>query len=395
MRKIRFLDKSVIRPLWQLSDNTCTAVDVDELSMAKTPPKLGYQELPPPAPKPPPRPKRDATDTLIALENAFFRYKAWLNAPPAPKPAPAPVPAPRRSHVKPFDLLDIPGAMDAIGWPVAAKIQRRWFAGTLNYANTDEGAVHGINQNGQPFPSSMIDTTTCTLDWILRFPRAKEAFELLQRPEWLFSGKAINALNSTFRKVAPTSQCLSTWKVCSGNIDEYHRRFHFQHITVDTNFISKSKMAIKGSIDPLWMDDLYGALGAFSFYVAVDSFSWLFYRNGRARLEIYGLSIYARDVFTFLDRSDQKGTQYLGHWNKTGFIVIPEATIAGELAKSDGYMYPVAVNNLVTERKVYYPVRNKDYRNWQIKHQQGGDFIIYSNRVNVPLSKTVVFEFDA
>ncbi|MGT2431136.1 DUF6402 family protein [Cupriavidus basilensis] len=50
---------------------------------------------------------------------------------------------------------------------------------------------------------------------------------------------------------------------------------------------------------------------------------------------------------------------------------------------------------MITERKVYYPVRNRDYRKWQIKHQQGGDFIIYSDRVNVPLSKTVVFEFDA
>ena len=31
------------------------------------------------------------------------------------------------------------------------------------------------------------------------------------------------------------------------------------------------------------------------------------------------------------------------------------------------------------EDMIYYPVRNRSFRDWQMKHQQGGDFIAYSD----------------
>jgi len=62
---------------------------------------------------------------------------------------------------------------------MAAKIQRKWFSGELNYVSTKEGEVKAINHEGKPFPETMIDTTTIKLDWILQFPRAKEKFDEL------------------------------------------------------------------------------------------------------------------------------------------------------------------------------------------------------------------------
>ncbi|MFX8180220.1 DUF6402 family protein, partial [Acinetobacter baumannii] len=67
---------------------------------------------------------------------------AWLNTPSPPKPdrpTPPAAPAIKKQKIKPFDLQDIPDAMDRIGWPMSAKLQRKWFAGELNYATTDEG----------------------------------------------------------------------------------------------------------------------------------------------------------------------------------------------------------------------------------------------------------------
>lgn len=389
-----FLEKGLIRPLWKTSEDTCTAIDGNEfsLSMEKSPPKLSYLELPPPKSQQDTKPFRGLSVEL----REWILTRPPPPPPPQPKPAPTIAPATRKPRVKPFDLQDIPDVMDRIGWPVSAKLQRRWFAGALNYANTDDGARDGINQDGKPFPPSMIDTTIIKLDWLFRFPRAKEAFEYLSRKDVLFTARSKDVLARKFKRLRPTSRCLSTWKLCDGNIHEYHKKFQFQLVSVDSDFYSKLKMFMRGVAVPngIWMDDLYGALGAFTFDAAIDSYSYMVYSNGRARLEIYGVSIYARDVFTFHDRSDEWGTQYLGHWNKTGFIIIPAGTIAGELTKSDIPWYTVTRNAYISEKNVYYPIRNKDYRNWQLKHGQGGDFIIYSDRRSIPLAGPMVIEFN-
>lgn len=38
---------------------------------------------------------------------------------------------------------------------------------------------------------------------------------------------------------------------------------------------------------------------------------------------------------------------------------------------------------------VLYPVTNKDYRDWRARHNQGGDFMIYTDRVNVKLDSPI------
>ncbi|MGN5354419.1 DUF6402 family protein [Ralstonia sp. L16] len=58
------------------------------------------------------------------------------------------------------------------------------------------------------------------------------------------------------------------------------------------------------------------------------------------------------------------------------------------------FEYTVTRNAYISEKNVYYPIRNKDYRNWQLKHGQGGDFIIYSDRRSIPLAGPMVIEFN-
>lgn len=38
---------------------------------------------------------------------------------------------------------------------------------------------------------------------------------------------------------------------------------------------------------------------------------------------------------------------------------------------------------------VLYPVTNNDYRDWRQKKGQGGDFIVYTNRVGVKLTHPI------
>jgi len=266
--------------------------------------------------------------------------------------------------------------MDRLGWPVAAKIQRKWFAGELNYANTDDGARIGINQNGQPFQPSMIDTTTIKMDWVLKFPRAKARLDELLN-EKLFNRRAIDTLKHMARRWKSSPYVIDAWERCEGDWQKYHREYQYQLVRVDDDWVSKGLMLAAGAATPILMDDLYGALGAFTFNAALSKFS---YCNGQ--LKIFEVNYYVRDVFTFHDRKDgtaaSAGSQYLGNWNEYGLIVVPSYAMLGEVSKA--HMPHVARNAKITKDNLFYTVRNLDYREWQLIHGQGGDLVLYSNR---------------
>lgn len=207
---IRYLERSIIfNEFWRISKNTCTTVDTEEfyISMDRPAPALRDQPPPPPPPKKPLEPKQPPK----SLIEEFKDFHKWLNTPTTPKPpVELAAPAITKARVKPFDIQDIPDVMDRIGWPMSAKLQRKWFAGELNYVTTDEGAVSGINQDGNPFPSSMIDTTMFKLDWILKFPRAKKNFDDLLKNK-IFNKAATRALARKFSKIAPSSNFIDSW----------------------------------------------------------------------------------------------------------------------------------------------------------------------------------------
>ena len=285
---------------------------------------------------------------------------------------------------------------------MSAKVMRKWFAGELNYATTDEGARLGINQDGKPFPASMIDTTMFKLDWILDFPRAKEKYDELV-DLGIYSQAAKDALIRLFWRHKPSPYYRDGWKLSEGDMHRYHREFQFQLARVDSDFSDKLFMFMRGAAAPngLFMDDLYGSLGAFTLNVAIGGHYFCGGRAGRGRVEVHDIAIYTRDVFTLHDRDNsylngaiKSGSQYLGHWNKKGFIIVPGATLAGEATTWDWPLFPVARDGMITESGIYYPVRNRDYREWQMKHKQGGDLVLYSDKKLLRLQTPLVVEFD-
>lgn len=206
--------------------------------------------------------------------------------------------------------------MQRIDWPMSAKVMRKWFAGELNYCTTIPGAASGINQDGKPFPPSMIDTTMFTLDWILQYPRARTAFEDLIA-YGIYSPATKDVIESKFRGKKPTPYFRDGWSECEGDLHKFHAMYQFQLARVDADIDAKFAMLLRGSALPngIFMDDLYGSLGTFAFYAAIDE-HYFYPRGNGGRLVIHSLCVYMRDVFTFFDRD--ANTQYLGHWNKMG-----------------------------------------------------------------------------
>lgn len=66
--------------------------------------------------------------------------------------------------------------------------------------------------------------------------------------------------------------------------------------------------------------------------------------------------------------------------------MVPEHQLAGGKGWLD---YPVVDGSIHDKDSVLYPVTNKDYRDWRSKHGQGGDFMIYTDRVNVKLDSPI------
>jgi len=256
----------------------------------------------------------------------------------------------------------------------------------LNYSPTPADEVAEINQAGQHYPADMYDTTSIKLDWVLKFARAKEKYDVL-------IGEAVRS--SAARKVMHDK--LTTYRyetrlfasdLCGNDTRELHQRFQFQRVEVDGSFCEKLAAQLRADIERFGVpDDLSAALGSFNIYAAIGSvrFSRDYLAGSEAtKADVTGVWIYVKDNYTFTDQQDER-SQYLGHWSTAGVIVVPLDEVASFSSYVPYVDSPVTVGNPVIEGEVYYPVHNSDFREWSTKHQRGGDFIIYSDRRFVPM----------
>ena len=410
----------VFRPRWQLHEGEqgCTPVRIKDvcLRLERPPPKLVHAPPSPPAPvEPAAKAPRTETDGVVRVVIGVLDFIDWVRtAPPPPKPkvkeAPKP-PAPPKPTVHPFDLQDIPRAMDALGLTVSAKLMRRWFAGQLNYSRTKEDETHGINQFGQPYPKSMVDTESVKLEWLLQYRFIKEQYTELSGNA-VYSPGAMQVLKGKpgggpgllqrfFDQTGMKSGWLHTWSLCGEDIEQLHARFQFQLSKVD---VWRSVFA----------RDISAALGNFYFYAAiglarVESQTYGRHESHRVRyyirrtVHITHIYVYAKDNYSFTD--DGGGySQYLGHWNRHDMLWLA-ASLAGDYVKMefeqqpqmrprlwDGTDNPVSTELPLLERSIYYPIRNRDFRAWQQQHQQGGDFLVYSDRKFILLETPIIVE---
>lgn len=120
-----------------------------------------------PGEAPPPSPPKPTTEQIEA-ETAFQKLlAAQPKASPKPSAQPKDIDAEDHDKIPEFDLQDVPVAMDKIGWPVAAKIARKWFASPKHIYNDD------------PNSEQPIDNTTTSLKWALKFGSVRKKYNEL------------------------------------------------------------------------------------------------------------------------------------------------------------------------------------------------------------------------
>ena len=56
------------------------------------------------------------------------------------------------------------------------------------------------------------------------------------------------------------------------------------------------------------------------------------------------------------------------------------------------FRFALDTGGSLLEKDVYYPIRNRDYRQWRAKHQRGGDFLIITETKLVKLDQPIVLD---
>ncbi len=385
--------------------------------------KISYDRLAP-GETPPPKPPKPTPEQIKAQQAEAARQKLIAEQakkqqpkePPKPPAQPKELDAEEQEKLPEFDLQDVPTAMDNIGWPIAAKIARKWFASPKHI------------YNDQPNSEQPIDDTIVTLKWALKFGSVQKKFDEMVG-EKIYSPKAIEGarkkvaakLKSTFIDKNSVDFSFDTTPFI-GDERQFHIDWQFQFQEIPTN----------ATLDGLLLTDLTAALGNFNLYAAIGrvdiSAEKYFQYDKETKTKAYCIDavatithiyVYLKDNYSFNDKGDGN-SQYLGHWNKKDMILsyraavsdlidgrklhtqmggstITETTINWPYLPSNPLDKPVdkrpGIRKLV-DKNVYYPVYNKSYNEWREKHNRGGDFMIYSKPQLMKLSKPIQFKLD-
>lgn len=391
-KKIAYLKSSNFLRLW--SERECEICEVEGvgLSMARAAPPMlharpavtaadrSVKEVPAPKKKLPEDPYLNVFNVMLKTANAVADFSEWVKRPSTPPVSSAIAKAlpkiPPARQVPPFDLQDVPKAMRKLHMPMAAKLQERWFAGQENYSLTIEDLRDELDQNGASYGPAMFDSTTIKMDWVLSFPRAKKAFDELIRDR-LRTPKALKVLRAKLFPYRNRHEVLG-WNIANSNFLDFHRKFQFQLITVNATWGQRISSFLDRMLTASGVpDDLTGALGSFNFYVAVR---YARIDRSAACAIITDISVYVRDPYEFSD------DQYLGHWSPSHVAVVP----VHQLTAGSGWLdYPVIDGSIYDKDSLLFPVTNRSYRDWRFRHGQGGDFIVYTDRLNIRLDTPI------
>lgn len=405
---------------WRLFDGEhgCVPVRIADTCMRtdKSPPPLasakhidaetssGPIAVPPATTPAPPVPKPVKEDPLVSL-------LAWAITPADPRERKGVDKAVNCDGVQePFDLFELPIGMHAEGLRVSEAFAKRWFAGRA-YTAYAEDPHTGKMAEGR-YDADMIDSDTVTLSWLFGFGRIKNRYDdLLSAATNTHAVKALaNQLVKFMQRTPQFTGPLDTMQHCAGDLQDLHERFQFQFAHVGI---------AEGIGSSLGLNDVSASLGNFAFYATVARAHVkqdVYNRYGplgtqhcsRAKVEVTHIYVYAKDSYSFFDVGS--ASQYLGHWNKTGVVIMPPAAIASlatkrltdtlgkegdlgvELGNQSYPPFPVDLVGKLLGRDVYYPVRNRDFREWRTKKGRGGDFLIFSDRKLIKLETPIAVE---
>jgi hypothetical protein len=241
-------------------------------------------------------------------------------------------------------IPELPNIMRAHGWGRASLLMERWL--NMGANNSPEHGSH--------------DTLTIQMAWVLSFGRALAVYQGAKAKKvWVNEAgqneiikKLIRLKNRLPSAVGEKQEIGNVGEgemLHPGNWHRFHKDWQVQFREVEQSLMSPT------------IDDLYGALGDFSFYYLVKGWVERLEDKGgqpRYKVTINKVGVYVRDDYDFNDKPFKR--QPLGIF---------------------GCNPPYIGNRFMPLSGKRYYVENKDFREWRAKHGKGrgGDFMVFSN----------------
>lgn len=262
-----------------------------------------------------------------------------------------------------FGVADIPNVMrDKLGWPKSADIMKKWLNARKNImTDTQKSGDAAANA----YPQAYREASIFTMDWITNFTRGGAALTNL-----IANLQATNAIR-TLQGIIGKRANLKDLKMLSiknvADPVELHSNWQFQYEKVGYDHHDS-------------LDDLYGSLGKFALYAALlEGEVTRKNENAPSFLRVTKVGIYMRDTFDFI------GPQYLGHWNSQGMGLNPSALGVARL-NMEWYL-PAYIPGLGWAK----PFNNSDFRRYREDNGKGGDLLVISDVIEVPVNFTIQF----
>lgn len=250
-----------------------------------------------------------------------------------------------------FNLDQIPDAMEKMGWKVAPQLMRHWFSLKPAYKFTEETKRALLRSDARTIPNDRFNDTIVKMAWARPF--IKE--ELQERMLSWNSPAGINELRNKLKAAGYSpNMCIPLGMSDSARVLD---------ATAHVNTIS-----VGGLFDTI--DDWYGAIGNANLKFAVSGYSGTHQKRPAFFVERVG--VYLKDTYDFVD-GNKITTEPLGIWSKNR--VLTKAESATYLSSYGAGLYGM----LARKWSGFVPVFNRDFRDWQDKHNSGGDFIVFSD----------------
>ena len=264
-----------------------------------------------------------------------------------------------------FHIDMIPDAMRKMGWEMAPKLMEQWFSISPAYSFSKESKFELLKCDARNILPSRVNDSILKMAWASQYPQVTNGINQL-RFTW-------NTINS--RKIL--KEHISKIQLPEGE----SAKFGFSDDVRKLDATAQANFLIIGSkFDTV--NDWYGAIGNCNLKVCIRG--TVNKLNGIYRLTVESLGFYIKDTYDFLD-NDKFGInipELLGIWGRERILNKME-TLSYMSSYGAGIYTP-----LVQMFSGFVPVFNSDFREWQKKHNSGGDYIVFSDLLWIsPLDK--------
>lgn len=253
-------------------------------------------------------------------------------------------------------LNEIPLIMKNMKWNTASSLMQYWFDGKPAYKIDDPKRKEYMEMESELIPKEYVNENIVKMSWALEFKIIKDAISTLK-----LIWNSDNGKNRLFGEIFEKN--FQKGNLCIGNSDDV--------IYLDT-YAQVNFLPFGNSSENTNVDELRGAIGAGILKVCVKgNFDIM---GDKKKFITDKIGFYIKDTYNFSGKElVGKSMEPLGVWSRNGVLNFEETT---------AFMASHINNDFMTvyqRWRNYIPVFNEDFRMWQDKHNEGRDFIVFSD----------------